>query len=46
MIRGTWIDDRPPRMPAFYGDLNDKVKSLRVRYGHLTPRHYTINDDV
>lgn len=47
MLHGNFVDDRPPRGSAEALDmalLNRMVGELHDRYGHVKPRHYTIDD--
>ncbi len=44
MIRGKLEDDRPPSTAGFYAALNRRSEELLKRYGHVQPRHYTIDD--
>lgn len=44
MIQGAYTDDRPPRSVAFYERLNAACETIRQRYQHLNPHHYTLND--
>ena len=46
MIQNKCDDDRPPRSPEFYKELNTKAEELLKRYGDVNPHHYTIKDDV
>lgn len=41
MLRGNWIDDRPPKSEPFYPDLNEAAGKVIDKYGHMTPQHYT-----
>lgn len=44
MIQDKCEDDRPPRSPNFYQELNRKAALLVERYGDVNPYHYTIKD--
>jgi hypothetical protein len=46
MIQNKCDDDRPPRSPEFYKELNTRAEELLKRYGDVNPHHYTIKDDV
>jgi hypothetical protein len=46
MIHNKCDDDRPPRSPEFYKELNTRAGELLKRYGDVNPHHYTIKDDV
>lgn len=42
-IVGQLVDDRPPSMtpPGFWEGLENKVKDIITKYGHIKPKHYT-----
>ena len=44
MIYGTFEDDRPPRSPEFYENLNRLVAEILDRHKDKHPHHYTLND--
>ena len=46
MLHGNFNDDRPPRQPQDMPALNAQAAELIDRYGHIAPRHYTIEDEV
>lgn len=41
MINDKWVDDRPPKVPEFYADLNAKAAAILDRYADRNPVHYT-----
>lgn len=46
MIRGNWIDDRPPASDhAYRANLNAIAENIISKYADKTPHHYT-NSDV
>lgn len=45
MIQNKCDDDRPPRSPEFYKELNTRAEELLKRYGDVNPHHYTIKDE-
>jgi hypothetical protein len=41
MINDKWEDDRPPKCPEFYAELNAKAATIIDRYADRHPVHYT-----
>ena len=44
MIHDKFEDDRPPRSPEFYLELNRLAGEIIDRHADKSPRHYTIED--
>ncbi len=45
MLQGKLEDDRPPRSPPFYEELNRLSAETLDRHADKSPHHYTLNDD-
>lgn len=46
---GKLVDDRPPSVPLgpLYAQIEKQIMpKILERYGHMTPRHWNISDDV
>jgi len=41
MMNDNWVDDRPPKSKPFLHELNVKTAEIRIKYAHLSPKHYT-----
>ena len=46
MIYQSFVDDRPPRSPDFYSDLNKLAGEILDKHAERTPHHYTITDNL
>lgn len=47
MMRGNWIDDRPPRSnPEYRARLNALAAELQARHADKNPHHWTIGDKI
>lgn len=44
MLANNWTDDRPPRAPVDFNELNQLAARLIEKYADRNPRHYTIED--
>lgn len=44
MMRGNWVDDRPPRIdPELFDLINEKVKELRTKYPDPVPPYTEVD---
>ena len=41
MIRGNWVDDRPPRSPAYRETLNGVAAAMLDKHADKSPKHIT-----
>jgi hypothetical protein len=46
MMRGNWVDDRPPRSMPYREELNRKVGEMHDKHADKAPHHWTIGDEI
>lgn len=46
MLRGNWVDDRPPASADEWAELNREAARITDMYAGKNPKHYTIKDGV
>lgn len=46
MIRGNWVDDRPPRSAPFLPALNAAAGAMLDKHADKDPHHWTIADEI
>lgn len=46
ILRGNWIDDRPPSSVCDMPELDQHAAALMERYGDRKPHHYTVADNL